>query len=223
MSFGEPLEGVFNNSGVVILDFAQIPSDAPPRTSIKHFFNWCADLERDPRSPEMRQEFNDLFLATYGLRYLIGRYREDRTSMLAGSQMLAEGRTVHLGIDVFASDLEPIYSPSDGQIVTTGYEDQKRGYGHYLTIKPKDREIFLFLGHLAQDLPNEGEIKKGDRIARLGNFDENGGWSRHLHLQIMTEPPIPGETPIGYSSKQDIELNSQKFPDPKNYFPDWIY
>ncbi len=61
-------------------------------------------------------------------------------------------------------------------------------------------------------------MSKGEQIAKLGDFieGENGGWSRHLHYQILTDLPSQGTTPIGYSTELDLPSNKNKFPDPKD-------
>lgn len=224
MQFAEPLKNLLGSSKRLILDVGQAPPDLSEAENIKLYFEKLSAQGLDPKLPENRQKFNDELIKSSGSKYLIGSYGEDRSAMLEGSEIAVQGRTIHMGIDIFATGLEPIYSPCDGKIVTSGYETQERGYGHYLTIKPTEpRDIFLFLGHLAQDLPANGSVKKGQKIARLGDHHENGGWSRHLHLQMMTELPPEGQTPIGYSSKADLEANSQKYPNPLIYFKNWRF
>jgi murein DD-endopeptidase MepM/ murein hydrolase activator NlpD len=144
--------------------------------------------------------------------------------MLAGSSIADEGRTLHMGIDIFSRDLETVYAPCDGEIIRTAYEAQDHGYGNYLILKPEGLGgIYFFLGHLSKELPALGAVKAGEPIAVLGDYadDENGGWSRHLHLQMTTELPPEGKTPDGYSAKVDFPKNSQRFPNPMQYFPEW--
>lgn len=221
MRFTEPLEEMFSSSKLLVLDFAQITKDAIPKESIQHFFEDCQKKGVNPRTPESRQKFNDRLIRNSGFKYLIGNYGEDRSVMLSGTQIAAEGRTIHIGTDVFASGLESVYCPCDGEIVRTGYEKRAQGYGHYLIVKPANiNNLYLFFGHLGKELPPVGGVRRGEKIAWLGDFknNENGGWSRHLHLQMMRNLPPASETPIGYSTKADFELNSRRYPNPLNYF-----
>ncbi len=221
MTFTEPLEGLFKSSKRVILDLRQIPSNLPVEENIQLFFEELLEQGLDPRLPENKQKFNNNMIKSSGFKYLIGNYGEDRKMMLDGSQIAAEGRTIHMGIDIFAVNLEPVYSPCNGEIIKTGYEKQIHGYGYYVIIKTSGIEnLYLFFGHLGKDLPAIGEVKAGQRIARLGDYknNENGGWSRHLHLQVLTSLPPDGETPIGYSSEENFVLNSHKYPNPRKYF-----
>ena len=225
MSFAEPLPKVFSSSKLLVLDFTQIPKDAAPVENIQQFFEDCKRRGINPRLPENRQKFNDRLLTRSGKRYLVSRYGEDRSAMLKDSPIAKEDRVLHLGIDIFCKDQEPVLAPCDGEIVRVGYEKRPQSYGHYLIIKQDSSEdLYLFFGHLSKELPAIGKVKAGDKIARLGDFknNENGGWSRHLHLQMMTDLPPEGETPIGYSTKADIIANSKKFPDPKQYFGDFL-
>lgn len=219
-----PLNELFTRSKLMILDFSQIPATLPRDQNIQLFFEQCEAASRNPRLPENRQKFNDQMLKSTGTRYLVSRYAEDRQAMLTGSVIAKEGRTLHMGIDIFSKDQETVYAPCDGTIVRAEYEEQDHGYGHYIIIEPDDKPgFYIFLGHLAKDLPKLRHVRAGEAIAQLGDYRnaENGGWSRHLHLQIITELPPKGETPIGYSSTATFAANAQKFPDPMPFFPDW--
>jgi murein DD-endopeptidase MepM/ murein hydrolase activator NlpD len=221
----ELLPEQFNHSRLLILDFDQISPDTPKDESIQYFFAKSHEMAINPRKPENRQAFNESVLRKTGARYLIGRYGEDRHSMLADTQIAREGRTIHLGIDIFSENLVPVLAPCDGAVVQADYEEGFGSYGNYVVFQPNGAEnLYLFLGHLSSELPEDtASFKRGDAIARLGDFamNENGGWSRHLHLQILTELPLKGEAPIGYSTEQDFPRNQKKFPDPMQYFPNW--
>lgn len=220
----EPLTDLFHNSRLMILDFSQIPPGATPAENIQTFFKDCEAKGVNPRLPQHRQEFNNRLLEFSGKRYLVSRYGEDRSAMLAGSRIAAEGRTLHLGVDVFSRELETVYAPCDGTIVRVGREEASHGYGYYLVLRPNDiPNLYFFFGHLSKDLPGIGAVSGGQAIARLGDFadNENGGWSRHLHIEVITALPREGETPPGYATKHDFQVISKKILDPMPYFPDW--
>ena len=129
-----------------------------------------------------------------------------------------------MAIDVFAQSQESVFAPCDGMIVASEYEPGEHNFGHYLILKPDDAALpYIFFGHLAADKREVGAVKSGEQIARLGSYEhlENGGWSIHLHLQLLAGLPTVGEAPIGYSSKQDLEANRRHFPDPQSIFPAW--
>lgn len=224
MTFTEPLPQLFTRSKIMILDFSEIPEGVPATENIQLFFTDCEAHGQNPRLPENRQQFNNRMLAATGERYLVSRYAEDRSAMLTGSQIAKEGRTLHMGIDIFSKNLEPVSAPCDGDIVRVGFEGEAHSYGHYLILQPADFQgVYIFMGHLSKSLPDLGPIKAGQHIATLGGYEhnENGGWSRHLHLQFIRELPPEGKTPIGYSSRAAFPENSQSFPNPFDFLPEW--
>ena len=226
MLFAEPLPKVFSSSELLILDPARIDVDTAPEDNIEAVFALYKRKGINPRLPQYRQEFTDSFLDRHKVRYAVGGYGEDRSLMLAGTLIAKQGRSIHLGLDAWSKNLEPLLAPCDGSIIRTGYEEQSFGYGHYLIFQPVDKTMpYIFFGHLGSDLPALGTVKAGMEIAHLGDWrnNENGGWARHVHIQMLRQLPPEGETPIGYSSQADFELNSQKYPNPLGYFKNWHF
>lgn len=224
MHYLAPLEGLFESSRLMILDFSEIPPRLRPEENIRQYFEDCSSRGINPRLPEHRQAFNDHMLEACNVRYLVSRYGEDRRAMLVGSQIAAEGRTIHMGIDIFSRDLEPVFAPCDGEIVLTGVEPEPHSYGNYLAFRPTgQRNLYFFMGHLSRELPALGPVNAGQQIAQLGDYhnNENGGWSRHLHLQVIRELPAPGTTPDGYSTRERFDASNTAFPDPMPLFPNW--
>ena len=132
--FIEPLQGLFASSRWLTLDFANINPATPNSQNIQQFFAQCEAQGINPRLPEQRQRFNNRVLDETGARYLVSRYGENRQAMLAGSAIAKEGRTLHLGVDVFCRDQETIYAPASGEIIATGREPQGHSFGHYLFV-----------------------------------------------------------------------------------------
>ena len=138
MRIFEMLPELFAKSEIMILDFSQLSSDLPEYKNIQKYFSKCIENGINPKLPENRQKFNNEYLERTGNRYLISRYAEDRIEMLRGSQIEKEGRTIHMGIDIFSRDLEDVFAPSDGEIVAVGKEEGDHSFGHYLIFKPED-------------------------------------------------------------------------------------
>ncbi len=214
----EPMPEMFTRSKIVILDFEHITQDLPDSENIKTFFRVTATTGENPRKPQNRQKFNDQMLDLTGNRYLIGRYGEDRQAMLANTPAGKAGRTIHMALDIFSKSLEAVMAPCDGEIVVSDYEEGFGEYGNYLILKPSGENYYIFFGHLGLDSLKPGVVTRGQQIAYLGDCDENGGWSRHLHLQILNELPAKGTTPEGYSKKENFYANSLRYPNPLDYF-----
>ncbi len=219
----QPLPQLFTRSKVLTLDFAQISASTPDEANIEQYFKDAVKRSINPRLPENRQAFNNKLLETSGARYLIGRYGEDRIAMLSDTPAGKEGRTIHMAVDIFCKEQEPVRAPSDGEVVRSDYEAGFGEYGNYLIFKPEGEAFYIFFGHLANDRIATGHVTQGQLLAHLGDYpgNENGGWSRHLHVQILNELPPEGTTPDGYSTKENFEHNALLYPDPVGYFEGW--
>jgi peptidoglycan LD-endopeptidase LytH len=124
-----------------------------------------------------------------------GGYGEKRAIYTASEHFTnpAEIRNVHLGVDLWAEALTPVYAPLDGIVHSFRYNDKTLDYGATIILQHTlENSIFYTLyGHLSlKSLENrqKGEkILRGQNFCWLGEPHENGGWSPHLHLQLMTE------------------------------------
>ena len=219
----EVLPELFSRSEVLVWHFAEI-TEQDAHKNIQAYMQEQEATGNDPRDAFHRQAFNERVLAQANARYLIGRYGEDRSDILRGSHMAAEGRVYHLAIDIFSRDQEPVFAPCDGEIVVSDYEPGPHNYGNYLILRPDDTALpYIFFGHLAADRHRVGRVRAREQIARLGSFEhlENRGWSVHLHLQLLSELPPEGGAPVGYSTLADLPANQQRFPDAQTLFPGW--
>jgi len=107
-------------------------------------------------------------------------------------EMLEEDRTIHLGLDISLPAGSQVIAPLDGLVIESEYEEGQGQYGGMVVLQHalKDgRKVFAVYGHLDRDhLPQVGEkIAQGETISFLGNFESNGDWFTHLHLQVVTE------------------------------------
>ncbi len=102
-----------------------------------------------------------------------------------------EPRNIHLGIDLWAKALTPIFAPLDGKIHSQQFNNNHLDYGATIITEHslEGEKFYILFGHLSLaslKLKDIGELfKAGDKIGELGIPDENGGWPPHLHLQII--------------------------------------
>lgn len=224
IQFYEPVPELLSRSKLLVLDFRQIDKDTPPTENMAQYFKTTEAKGMNPRLPEYRQAFNNTMLDSTGVRYAVSRYGEDRLAMLEGSAIAKEGRTIHLGIDIFSRDLEPVSAPCDGTIVRVGREPESHSFGNYVILQPKTAGVpYIFFGHLGNKLPSLGAAHRGQIIAELGDYHDNinGGWSRHLHLQLLRDLPPIDTAPPGYATAIDFLDAKQYYPDPMPYFLNW--
>jgi murein DD-endopeptidase MepM/ murein hydrolase activator NlpD len=215
INFFEIFPGLRKKSKLMILDFKQINNNLPDYQNIEKFFIKSQKKRLNPRLAQYRQKFNDIFLRKSGASYLIGRFGEDRIEMLRHGDLAKEKFTIHLGIDIFCKNLELVYCPYDGEIVRMGNSPGPEGYGHYVFIKHqiKKQTWYSFYGHLGKAKVKLGPIMKGQVIGKLGDWPENGGWSRHLHFEVLKKLP-QGGPPDGYCQLSKFYIFKKNFLDP---------
>ncbi|WP_461308652.1 aminotransferase class III-fold pyridoxal phosphate-dependent enzyme, partial [Albidovulum sp.] len=128
--------------------------------------------------------------------YGLGPYGELRgvyTAPQFADAASPERRKRHLGIDIFAPAGTPVHAPLDGVVRVAACNADPLDYGHTLILEHATGEgtpFFTLYGHLARDRTGRATpgtpVRAGDVIAHLGDWEENGGWSPHLHFQVMT-------------------------------------
>ena len=102
-----------------------------------------------------------------------------------------ESRTIHLGIDFWLPPNTPVHALLDGKIIVAVNDAGDKGYGGLVILKHsiEDFEFYTLYGHNTVESATKHHIgdliKKGEKIAELGNYPENGNWTPHLHFQIM--------------------------------------
>ena len=153
-----------------------------------------------------------------GVRVAVGRYDEPRLlyvtpAFAAGDGTLAEHRTIHIGLDLFATAGTPVYAPLGGEVVAADEHRVALDYGGVIVLRhttDHGAEFFTLYGHLSAPsfatLRPGQRIERGAQIATLGAPHENGGWTPHLHLQVITDflglgSDFPG---VGTPSRRDV-------------------
>lgn len=133
-----------------------------------------------------------------GAKAAIGRYNEAR--LLYTSPLFQEGgpgsepRTVHLGIDLFMPAGTPVSAPMDGIVRVLARNRDHLDYGPLIILEHKTHDgtpFFTLYGHLSPDslrgVVIGQAVLKGQVFARLGSARVNGGWTPHLHFQIILD------------------------------------
>jgi 4-aminobutyrate aminotransferase-like enzyme/Ser/Thr protein kinase RdoA (MazF antagonist) len=154
--------------------------------------------ERENTEPRLTERIFAA-MAAAGVEIGVGRYDEAR--MLYNSPLFASGgasaderRTVHLGIDLFTKAGAPIFAPIEGEIYAFAYNPAPLDYGHVIILKHRTsggHTFYTLYGHLSAEslegLRVGRPVARGEKFASLGPPGENGGWTPHLHFQIITD------------------------------------
>ncbi len=153
-------------------------------------------------------------------KYGLGKYNEVRlcysSPIFKSENQLEEGRTLHIGLDIFAPPGTAIFSPLEGVVHSFRFNHNSLDYGPTIILqhKPEDDIIFYSLyGHLSENslhgLYKGKKIKAGEKFAFIGEMRINGGWPPHLHFQIITDIfDYKGDFPgVAKYSEKDIWLS----------------
>lgn len=152
-----------------------------------------------------QENFNDLDLFQFKIdklqaehpdKVLAGGYLEPRALYTSTAYDKIgnngrESRTIHLGIDFWFHENTPVHALFDGEVVTAVDDAGEKEYGGLVILKHnvEDFEFYTLYGHNTVASATKHKlgdiIKRGEKIAELGNYPENGNWAPHLHFQIM--------------------------------------
>jgi murein DD-endopeptidase MepM/ murein hydrolase activator NlpD len=149
-------------------------------------------------------------LKTAKAKYGIGGYNENRTlyknyylfnkkegtissSPPVEKRTRDEGRTIHLGIDIWGEQGAKVYAPLGGLIHSFAYNNNDGDYGATLILLHQLDTItfYTLYGHLSLDnIAKVSEFQyviRGQVIGHFGSREENGHWPPHLHFQIIKD------------------------------------
>ena len=102
-----------------------------------------------------------------------------------------QSRTIHIGIDFWLPENTPVHALLDGEVVIAENDIGDKEYGGLLVLKHQQKDFcfYTLYGHnTAKSVlkhPIGSTLKKGEQIAVLANYPENGNWAPHLHFQVM--------------------------------------
>tara|TARA_B110000046_G_scaffold178025_1_gene205485 strand:- start:98 stop:3127 length:3030 start_codon:yes stop_codon:yes gene_type:complete len=203
------------------------------RTEIHHL-----DLSVSSTFPGHQQEFNNLDLFQFKIdqlqkevpnKILAGGYLEPRnlytsTEYDTIGNCGKQSRTIHLGIDFWLPENTPVHALFDGEVVMAVNDIGDKEYGGLIVLKHQQKDFcfYTLYGHNTPESVlkhNLGDvIKKGEQIADLANYPDNGNWAPHLHFQVMLsllayKTDFPG---VAYFNQ--IEVWKSLCPDPNLLF-----
>ncbi|MFI0469641.1 aminotransferase class III-fold pyridoxal phosphate-dependent enzyme [Saccharopolyspora sp. 5N102] len=166
-------------------------------TADVHCIDWTA---RGPAELQMQHGADrvaaaiDAQVRATGSAIALGRYREDRLVYRSEAFAGQRGRrSVHMAIDVFTADDEPVFAPLDGVVTAVDYRPADCDYGGVLLLEHRCGDgtpFWLLVGHLSEASTTElrpgDAVRRGERIGWTGSAPENGGWPPHIHVQLFT-------------------------------------
>ncbi len=153
----------------------------------------------------------------------VGGYNEHRVIYRRSAHFgdyAAEGRCIHLGVDVWADALTPVGAPLPGVVQSVAFNDNFGDYGPTIILRHElgGFEFHSLYGHLElaslENIFVGKEITAGEAFTAIGDYPENGNWPPHLHFQLITElSGFHGDYP-GVASVAERQVYLENCPDP---------
>ncbi len=174
---------------------------------------------------ETSQRLYDAMMREAGADLAIGVWMEHRTVYSTDNYLSAlvpgARRDRHLGYDLFAPALTPLYMPMPGEVVQAAIIDERLDYGGLLVTRHEIEPgvpLFALWGHLSHESARcwkvGDRVPEGAKIAVMGDFEENGWWLPHLHFQLSTLEFSDFRTMPGVGEAACADLWTEIFPDP---------
>lgn len=175
----------------------------------------------DIYSPKEMEAFIQNKLDKNDMKYAFGGYLEKRNIYKKSGHFTAEKeRDIHLGIDFWAGEEEPVYCPMDGVVHSFQNNTLPGDYGPTIVLEhyEKNNRIYSLYGHLSlaslSGLKKGKTIKKGECFCYLGGPEVNGGYAPHLHFQLIRDlENKTGDYP-GVCAASQLNFYQNNCPDP---------
>ncbi|MGE0441409.1 MAG: aminotransferase class III-fold pyridoxal phosphate-dependent enzyme [Gemmatimonadales bacterium] len=173
----------------------------PPRVDLSVGSEFLDDYRLVDDEPALSRRITATREAV-GARVAVGEYDEPRllyTSELFRTRGVDgdEWRTVHLGLDLFTGTGCPVRTPVAGVVVGVQNNAGPRDYGPTIIVEHRVADpdgpltFWTLYGHLdAESLTavHAGKpLAAGAPVGRVGGPHINGGWSPHLHFQLVVD------------------------------------
>lgn len=177
----------------------------------------------DMSDPNAVEIFIENHLQKNNAKVAFGGYNEERNlykSSLIFNDDKKEERNIHIGMDLWIKAGTPVLAALDGTVYGFDFNAGKGNYGPTIILKHSIENLtfYTLYGHLSVESIENIEIgtlfKKGEKVATLGDSSVNGGYSPHLHFQIIKNiEEFTGDYP-GVCSKKDLDFYLENCPDP---------
>ncbi|WP_233900644.1 aminotransferase class III-fold pyridoxal phosphate-dependent enzyme [Tenacibaculum piscium] len=135
-----------------------------------------------------------------------------------------ESRTIHLGTDFWLTKNTPVHAILEGEVVISSDNQGDKNYGGLLVLKHQadNFEFYTLYGHNTPESVQKHQvgnrILKGEKIAELGDYTENGNWVPHLHFQVLLSLFDLNTDFPGVAYLKEIEVWKSVCPNPNLLF-----
>ena len=177
----------------------------------------------DLKNPNIFEDYVENYLQKNNAKVAFGGYNEVR-NLYNQTQLFNEEqsdeRNIHIGMDLWIKAGTPVLAPLDGIVHGFDFNAGKGNYGPTIILKHtiEKQTFYTLYGHLSVESIENIEIgsvfKKGQTLATLGDSSVNGGYSPHLHFQIIKNIEANFSDYPGVCSKKNLDYYLENCPDP---------
>lgn len=177
----------------------------------------------DLKNPNDFETFIENHLQKNKAKVAFGGYNEVRnlykkTTLFNDEQ--ADERNIHIGMDFWIKAGTPVLAALDGIVYGFDYNTGTGNYGPTIILKHslENQNFYTLYGHLSlesiEDIKIGALFKKGQQLATLGDSSVNGGYSPHLHFQIIKKMGENFSDYPGVCNKKNLEYYLENCPNP---------
>ena len=177
----------------------------------------------DLKNPDEFESFIENHLQYNNAKVAFGGYNELRNlykinTLFNDNQ--ADERNIHIGMDLWIQAGTTILAALDGIVYGFDNNTGAGNYGPTIILKHHLENItfYTLYGHLSMESINNIKVgtffKKGQKLATLGNASVNGGYSPHLHFQIIKNIGKNESDYPGVCSKKELDYYLENCPNP---------
>jgi len=179
------------------------------------------DLSKiDMKNPDIFEAYIENHLRENNSKVAFGGYNEERNLYNQNAHFSDDERNIHIGMDLWIKAGTPVLAALDGILYGFDFNAGKGNYGPTIILKHtiENQTFYTLYGHLSIESIENMEIgtvfKKGQPLATLGNSSINGGYSPHLHFQIIKNIEANFSDYPGVCSKKTLDYYLENCPDP---------
>lgn len=132
----------------------------------------------------------------------------------------SEERNIHIGLDLWVAAGTSVLAALDGKVYGFNYNTGLGNYGPTIILEHHiENQVFYTLyGHLSMESIKNIAIgtvfQKGEKMGTLGDSSVNGGYSPHLHFQIIQDLNSNQSDYPGVCSKSTLDYYTKNCPNP---------
>jgi murein DD-endopeptidase MepM/ murein hydrolase activator NlpD len=176
--------------------------------------------EMDLGNPKIFETYIENHLRKNNAKVAFGGYNEERNLYNQNTHFNEEERNIHIGMDLWIKAGTPVLAALDGIVHGFDFNAGAGNYGPTIILKHtiQNQTFYTLYGHLSVESIENIEIgtvfKKGQTLATLGDASVNGGYSPHLHFQIIKDIEDNFSDYPGVCSKKTLNYYLDNCPDP---------